>query len=326
MADWRHNEDELQEGGSFSDIVRTGEINMGHSIHRREFLAKCGLAVGSLALDRNSISANPGEASGKQPRLFTGCCAYSYKKYLDSGQMGMEDFILKAVELGIDGVDITTYWLKSTEPAYLAALRHFAYKNGMPFSGAAIGTNMCQPDPQKRTEELANIKRWVDRTELLGASHLRVFGGAPPPGATDEDGIQWVTEVMKSAADYSAQKGVIIGIESHGGITSKAANIIEILRRVDSPYARCNLDISHFHQDPYTQIEACIPYASHTHIRDSYGEKREPLDLDRIGKMFADGGYRGYMSAEYEGEEDPVTGVPKLIGKIKALCKKYSTV
>lgn len=152
-----------------------------------------------------------------------------------------------------------------------------------------------------------------------------MFGGELPHGATDEEGIQWVTEVMKPAADYSAQKGVIIGIESHGGITSKAANIIEILRRVDSPYALCNLDITHFHHDLYTQIEACIPYASHTHIRDSYGEKREPLDLDRIWKMFADGGYRGYMSAEYEGEEDPMTGVPKLIGKIKALCKKYST-
>lgn len=169
MADCRHDEDELQEGCSFSDIVHTGGINMGNSIRRRDFLTKCGLAAGSLALDSNGISANSDEARGKQPRLFSGCCAYSYKKYLDSGQMGMEDFILKALELGIDGVDITTYWLKSTEPAYLAGLRHFAYKNGMPFSGAAIGTNMCQPDPQKRTEELANIKLWVDRTELLGA-------------------------------------------------------------------------------------------------------------------------------------------------------------
>jgi hypothetical protein len=32
------------------------------------------------------------------------------------------------------------------------------------------------------------------------------------------------------------------------------------------------------------------------------------------------------MSAEYEGQEDPLTGVPKLVSKIKELCKKYSTV
>ena len=172
------------------------------------------------------------------PRLLVGCCAYSYRQYLEKKQMTMEDFILKAVELGIQGVDITTYWLTSTEPGYLAGLRHLAYVNGVPFSGAAIRTNMCQPDAAKRREELENIRRWVDATECLGAAHVRVFGGDLPPGASDEQGIQWVVETMKPACDYAAGKGIILGIESHGGITSKAANILEILRRVDSPVRR----------------------------------------------------------------------------------------
>jgi len=42
--------------------------------------------------------------------------------------------------------------------------------------------------------------------------------------------------------------------------------------------------------------------------------------------MFAKQGFKGYMSAEYEADEDPMTGVPKLIGKIKTLCRKYSSV
>ena len=60
-------------------------------------------------------------------------------------------------------------------------------------------------------------------------------------------------------------------------------------------------------------------------IRDVF-ENREPVDLDRVFKMFAGAGYKGCMSAEYEGSEDAMTGVPKLIEKIKALCKKYSSV
>ncbi len=36
--------------------------------------------------------------------------------------MTMENFIRKAVELGMHAVDITTYWLKSTEPEYLVGL------------------------------------------------------------------------------------------------------------------------------------------------------------------------------------------------------------
>jgi len=299
---------------------------------RRQFLKAAGIAAaGSLGLGFRPRGVPADEGADKRPRLLSGCCAYSYRKYLDfryqgPGKMTMEDFILKAVELGIEGVDITTYWLKSTEPDYLLNLRHLAFKHGVPFSGAAIGTDMCQPDAAKRAVELEKIKKWVDATELLGASHLRVFGGELPRGASDEQGVGWVVETMKPACEYAAKKGVTLGIESHGGITSKATNILEILRRVDSPYAGCNLDISNFQEDPYTQIEACIPYATHTHIRDFYSDARKPLDLDRVWQMFAQGGYQGFMSAEYEGDEDAMTGAPKLITKIKDLCRKYSSV
>jgi hypothetical protein len=44
-----------------------------------------------------------------------GCRAYSYLKYFKGGSMTMEDFIHKAVGLQSHSVDITTYWLKSTE-------------------------------------------------------------------------------------------------------------------------------------------------------------------------------------------------------------------
>jgi len=300
---------------------------MAQQIRRREFLKVAGAGTIASAGWSPIEAAAPGEAAATSPpRLLVGCCAYSYRPYLEKKQMTMENFILRAVDLGVQGVDITTYWLTSTEPAYLTGLRHLAYRNGVPFSGAAIRTSMCQSDPGKRQEELEQIRRWVDATELLGAAHLRVFGGDLPPGASDAQGIQWVVETMKPACDYAAGKGIILGIESHGGITSKAANIVEILRRVDSPYAGCNLDISNFQDDPYQQIEACLPYATHTHIRDFYGDARKPLDLDRVWAMFAKAGYKGYMSAEYEGDEDPTTGVPRLIDKMKVLCRRYSSV
>jgi sugar phosphate isomerase/epimerase len=240
--------------------------------------------------------------------------------------MTMEDFIVKAEELGVLGVDITTYWLKSTESTYLAGLRTFAYRHGMPLSGLAIGADLCQSESAKRAETLQTVRKWLDATELLGASHLRVFGDKLPAGATAEQGIAWVAETMKPACEYAASKGIILGLESHSGLTTRASNIVEILRRVDSPFAGCNLDISNFPENPYEQIELCLPYATHTHIRDFYGQAKQPLDLERIWQLFVKSGYNGFMSAEYEGKEDAMTGVPKLIEKIKALCRKYSSV
>ena len=299
---------------------------MYNTLRRRDFLKTTGMvSVGSLGLSLRAEDEPGQRAVATGARLLPGCCAYSYGSYLGKGKMTMEQFIVEAVNLGVLGVDITTYWLKSAEPAYLAGLRNFAYRHGMPFSGLAIGADLCQPEGPKRKEVIETVRKWVDATELAGASHLRVFGDKLPAGATEEQGVQWVVETMKPACEYAASKGVILGLESHSGLSTRAANIVAILRGVDSPYAGCNLDISNFRENPYEQIQTCLPYATHTHIRDFYGEPRKPLDLDRVWQMFAQSGYKGYMSVEYEGEEDAMSGVPKLINKIKPLCRKYSS-
>src|SRR5260370_40123822 len=111
----------------------------------------------------------------------------------------MEDFIAKAVELRVDGVDMTVYLLKSTEPGYLANLRHLARKNGIAFSGAACGSNMVEADAAKRIQALEDIKKWIEATDRLGASHLRVFAGKLPAGATTDQAVGWDVEVRNAA-------------------------------------------------------------------------------------------------------------------------------
>lgn len=304
---------------------------MGEAIPRREFLRTTAAApVASLTGDL-ALRAVGARRSPSEPRLFAGCCAYSYAKYLAAGKMTMEEFILKAVDLGIKAVDMTTYWLKSNEPWYLSSLRHLAFKNCVAFSGTGTPVDICQADPAKRAAEVAAIKKWVDVTELLGASHARVSGTQIPQGATVEQAIGWVVETLKPACDYAGKKGITLGFENHnhGRVSEKASTIIKILRRVDSPYLGINLDITNFPDDPYPQIEACVPYATHAHIRDVfYYQNKELVDLNRVFQLFARSGYKGYLSAEYtelETGEDPSVGVAKLIAKIKALCNKYST-
>jgi hypothetical protein len=51
----------------------------------------------------------------------------------------------------------------------------------------------------------------------------------------------------------------------------------------------------------------------------------ERIQAEPIWEIPVKHGYNGYMSAQYEGKEDAMTGVPKLIGKIKVLCRKYSS-
>ena len=268
-------------------------------------------------------------SNANMPRLFSGLCAYSYRKYLQHGPMTMEEFIEKAVSLRVDGVDMTGYYLKLTEPEYLASLRRLAFHKGVAFSGAACGVSMVQADAAKRAEAVAGIKKWVDVADALGAPHLRIFAGKLPSGVTLEQSIDWVVEAMKAGCDYAGKKGITLGIEDHSGVSQQASVCLEIMHRVNSPYAGINLDITHFvptaAQDAYAQIEACLPFATNTHIRDKFDDG-SPVDLDRVWKLFAGAGFKGFMSAEYEDKEDAMTGVPKLVEKIRALCAKYSTV
>jgi sugar phosphate isomerase/epimerase len=314
---------------------------MTDKLARRRFLKTSGLAVaGALSIgcgpqpenkpaEGGAVQPASTEFAAQRPRLMPGCCAYSFHDYLAKGKLTMPEFLDKVVEMDSVGADMTVYWLKSTDPEYLNELRRLALRKGIPFSGAACGSSMVQASSAKRRQVLADIKKWVDVTDRLGASHLRIFGGPLPKGVAAKQGTDWVVEAMKPACDYSGKKGITLGIEDHEGVTQDADVCLEIMHRVDSPYAGINLDITNFvatpSADAYAQIKACLPYATHCHVRDHFPDGT-PVDLERVWRLFAEAGYKGYMSAEYEGKEDAMTGVPKLMDKIKTLCRKYSTV
>jgi sugar phosphate isomerase/epimerase len=313
---------------------------MRSMVNRRQFVKTVGLGALAGAGMRTvtaqaATAAQPdtGENKSKLARLLPGCCAYSYDNELRHGPMTLEDFILKAAKLQLTGVDMTAYYFKSTEPEYLLGLRHLAYKHAVAFSGAACGVSMVQADAAKRAESLAQIKKWVDVTDLLGASHLRIFAGVLPKGANLKDAVDWVVESMKAVCDYSGKKGITLGVEDHEGVTQSADLCVEIMQRVNSPYAGINLDITNFistpTQDAYAQIAACLPYATNIHIRDHFYD-HSAVDMDRVWQIFAQAGHQGFVSAEYEanypGSPAPEIGVPKLVNEIHTLCKKYSSI
>jgi sugar phosphate isomerase/epimerase len=162
---------------------------------------------------------------------------------------------------------------------------------------------------------------------------LRVFAGKLPDGVTMQQATNWVVEGMKAACDYAAPKGIMLGLEDHSGVSQSADVCLEIIHRVNSPYAGINLDITHFTpsatQDQYAQIAACIPYATVSHIRESFDDNTA-IDMDRVWKMYAAAGHKGYMALEYEGDtrggETAEVGIPKTLAHIRELCTKYSSV
>ncbi len=202
------------------------------------------------------------ETSQGKPRLRSAICAYSFRKELAAKTMSYHDLVNLAVELNVDGLDMTVYWFPEALDGFLAPLRRHAYRSGVEIYSISVRTNMCQPSGDLQKKELADIRKWVDAAEKLGAGHIRVFGGTVPKGATEDQAAAWVAEILKPASDYAGSKGVILGLENHGGITARAARIVEIVKKVDSPWVGINLDTGNFHElEPYAEIAKCVAFA-----------------------------------------------------------------
>jgi sugar phosphate isomerase/epimerase len=131
---------------------------------------------------------------------------------------------------------------------------------------------------------------------------------------------------MKRACAYAGTKGITLGIEDDGGLSTNAGPTIEIIKRTDSPWAGMNVDTGNFPKNGYEQTAMSIPYAVSTHFKayvtDSEG-KRQPADFDHLCSMFANGGYRGFVSLEYE-EKDPDAAVPRLAADLIRASRKFS--
>jgi sugar phosphate isomerase/epimerase len=282
-------------------------------------------AVVAAAVPRH---ASPQTAPPKA-RFRTGLVAYSYRQALQSKAMTYEDLINIAVDTGTDGIDMTVYWLPNTEADYLRSLRQRAYRNRVEIYSIGTRVQLSQPTPDLQDKQLADLRKWVEVAQRVGATHIRVFGGQKPAGATLEQAVGFAAETLKRGAEIAGASGVLLGVEDDGGITDFAKETIEIVRGADSPYAGMNLDTGNFRPPKvYEQIEISIPHAVSTHIKTEVanddGKTRSPADWDRIFKMFVAHGYRGYMGLEYGGAADPQTTVPVELRRLKNMAQKYS--
>ena len=169
-------------------------------MNRRDLLKGLPALAAGGALS-GGVETNSGKA-----RLRSAICAYSFRDQLKAKTMSYNDLIRLAVDLGTDGLDLTVYWFPDTSDGFLLPLRREAYKSGVELYSISIRTDMCQPTPELREKELAEVRKWVDAAAKLGAGHIRVFGGKVPAGATEDQAADWVTEVLKRASDYSGRR------------------------------------------------------------------------------------------------------------------------
>jgi L-ribulose-5-phosphate 3-epimerase len=290
---------------------------------RRELLKA--LPALTVAAQVAQVQAQTSQPSYKG-RLRPGVVAMSFRPQLEAGKMTYEDAVRQAADLGLEGMDLTSYWvppllnfkpgIRSQEisemvrqsPAnptsqWLASLRKTAYQNGVHIYSLGSPVKMAQPTPELRQKEIAFARKWIDIADRLGAGHVRVFAGGIPKGSTEVQAVDWAVEVYKPALDYAATKGIVLGLEDDDELTRTSDQLLAILKKTDHPFARINLDCGNFRKDGYKEVERCAPFAAATHIKTDMSSpdgNREAADWVKLFGILANAGYRGYVSMEFE--------------------------
>ena len=295
---------------------------------RREFLGTAASVLGlGLVGGRISEAGDP-LARTRPSHLKLSLAAYSFRDRLQpkSGKPTMDlfGFVDFAADQGLDGVELTSYYFPPDVKAdYLHRLKQHAFRLGLDISGTSVGNNFCVAPGPEREKQMALVRTWVDNAAELDAPVIRIFAGNVPKGETEDVAVARAIEGIKAALPYAEQKGVNLALENHGGITATPAQLLKLVRAVDSPNFGVNLDTGNFHGvDPYADLAQLAPYAINVQVKTEItakGKAKEEADLSRVVNVLREARYSGYVVLEYEAAEDAMTAVPKALKKLRSL-------
>jgi sugar phosphate isomerase/epimerase len=107
-------------------------------------------------------------------------------------------------------------------------------------------------------------------------------------------------------------------------LTRTPQGLLRILNAVKSPWLGGLMDTGNFLEDPYDKLRQIAAKTVFVQAKTYYGGGEwYTLDLDykRIARILAEVKYTGYISLEFEGKENPDSGVPKSIAMLREAFK-----
>jgi sugar phosphate isomerase/epimerase len=308
-------------------------------LNRRTFVAGSLAAMATSRVKPGSPAAaepaGPPSARRGNPIAVS---TYSFWRFREGAKLEVDKCIDLAAEMGFDAVELLEVQMHRRDDAYLRELKRRAFVNGMSLCGMSTHQGFVSPDAKVRQ---ANIEKTIASIELayrMGIPTIRVntgrWGttrsfdqlmadrGIEPPleGFKEEDGFPWVIESLEKCLPAAEKCGVVLGLENHWGLGRTPEGVLKIVDAVKSPWLAVTLDTGNFLEDPYEKLEKLAPKAVLVQAKTYFGGGVwYTLDLDykRIAAMLRKHGYRGYISLEFEGKEDPRTAIPRSLALLR---------
>jgi len=298
---------------------------------RRNAFALSAAAAATTALQPVAQAQTP------KKKIPIAVSTYSYWHF--KGERTPIEFVIQdAAKLGFDGVEILHRQMDNDTAAYCNKLRRMAFENGLSLPMLSIHQDFVSPDAAERQKHIEHTKHCMDVAAQLGIPCIRlnsgrwktiksfddlmkVKGNEPPlSGYTDADAFKWCIDSIQACIPHAEKTGVMMALENHWGLTTKVENVLEIWKKVNSPWLGVNLDTGNYPTDPYPEIEKLAPHATIVQAKTYHGGGVwYTLDLDykRIAGILRKHGFHGWLSLEMEGNESAASAVPKSLETLR---------
>ena len=296
-------------------------------MRRRFFLQGAGAL--SLALSTHSLHAIEPFDRPVPGKLRLSLAAYSMRKYLapkadEPRKMDLFDFVDFCHDQGLAGAELTSYYFPETVTHdYLLKLKRHCHLRGVSISGGAIRNDYCSQDAAQVAADVEHTKTWVDYYATLGAPAIRIFAGKENKAEDLAVTLERCAKNCELACSYATEKGVMLALENHGGVTATADGLLGIVKQVQSPAFGVNFDSGNFRasDDAYAELAQIAPFAVNAQIKVEIHQagKTVATDLPRVIGILRDAGYSGWVALEYEASEEPIEAVPRWLDKLRPL-------
>jgi sugar phosphate isomerase/epimerase len=270
---------------------------------RRTFLAQSGITLGSLAMAKT--------ASAKEPLFKISLAQWTINPELKSGKVDNLDFAKVAHNHGIHAIEYVNQFFmdKAKDTAYLGEMKKRATDLGIKSLIIMCDRegNIGDPDEKRRNQTVENHRKWLDAAKALGCHSIRVNAGS---AGSWEEQVNLASDGLAKLTAFGAEQGLSVIVENHGGLSSNADWLAEVITKVD--HDRCGTlpDFGNFRikegesYDSYEGIKKLMPWAKGVSVKDTVWDSssnQSALDYDRMLKIVLDADFRGYCGIEHGG-------------------------
>jgi L-ribulose-5-phosphate 3-epimerase len=269
-----------------------------------------------------------------------GVSTYSFWQFNGQGTP-IEYCIDKASEFGFDGIELLLIQMQSEKNSYLQKLKKRAFDSGLDIMGLSTHQSYVSPEASKRKENIELTKHQIEVAYSLGIPTIRIntgrWGTTKPigdksefdvlmdnkgvesiiDGYTEEEGFKWVIDSIEQCIPTAEKCGVVLGLENHWGLGLTSKGVMKIVNAIDSPWLSVTLDTGNFFDNREEQLAELAPHTCLIQAKTYYGGAKWPafnqinINYKSIGELMRKNNYKGYISLEFEGNEDANTAIPK---------------